>query len=122
MDRGQRRFSATLAHLPPKAICMTSPDYPVLVLRRGEDRRLRAGHLWVFSNEVDVAHTVTGTGPALANYSCSCVAGQHARVCWHVASVHLRRVQEDAKAQWKRMQARRSTVATAPTSVLAEAA
>lgn len=33
---------------------MTSPDYPVLVLRRGEDRRLRAGHLWVFSNEVDV--------------------------------------------------------------------
>lgn len=32
-------------------------DYPVLVLRRGEDRRLRAGHLWVFSNEVDVAKT-----------------------------------------------------------------
>ena len=28
-----------------------------LVLRRGEDRRLRAGHLWVFSNEVDVAKT-----------------------------------------------------------------
>lgn len=26
-----------------------------LVLRRGEDRRIRAGHLWVFSNEVDVA-------------------------------------------------------------------
>lgn len=25
-----------------------------LYLRRGEDRRLRAGHLWVFSNEVDV--------------------------------------------------------------------
>lgn len=31
--------------------------YPVLQLRRGEDRRLRAGHLWVFSNEVDVART-----------------------------------------------------------------
>lgn len=28
-----------------------------LALRRGEDRRLRAGHLWVFSNEVDVAKT-----------------------------------------------------------------
>ena len=28
-----------------------------LRLRRNEDRRLRAGHLWVFSNEVDVAHT-----------------------------------------------------------------
>lgn len=30
---------------------------PVLRLKRNEDRRLRAGHLWVFSNEVDVAHT-----------------------------------------------------------------
>src|SRR5690606_4651565 len=32
-------------------------DYPMLLLRRGEDRRLRAGHLWVFSNEVDVQRT-----------------------------------------------------------------
>jgi 23S rRNA (cytosine1962-C5)-methyltransferase len=30
---------------------------PPLRLRKNEDRRLRAGHLWVFSNEVDVAHT-----------------------------------------------------------------
>jgi 23S rRNA (cytosine1962-C5)-methyltransferase len=29
-------------------------SYPPLYLRRGEDTRLRAGHLWVFSNEVDV--------------------------------------------------------------------
>lgn len=28
-----------------------------LVLKKGEERRLRAGHLWVFSNEVDVART-----------------------------------------------------------------
>jgi 23S rRNA (cytosine1962-C5)-methyltransferase len=28
-----------------------------LRLRKGEDRRLRAGHLWVFSNEVDTATT-----------------------------------------------------------------
>lgn len=28
---------------------------PALRLRRNEDRRLRAGHLWVFSNEVDTA-------------------------------------------------------------------
>lgn len=28
-----------------------------LRLKKNEDRRLRAGHLWVFSNEVDVAHT-----------------------------------------------------------------
>jgi len=29
-------------------------NYPPLFLRRGEDKRLRAGHLWVFSNEVDI--------------------------------------------------------------------
>jgi 23S rRNA (cytosine1962-C5)-methyltransferase len=30
---------------------------PVLKLKRGEDRRLRAGHLWIFSNEVDTVAT-----------------------------------------------------------------
>ena len=30
---------------------------PVLKLKRGEDRRIRAGHLWIFSNEVDTAAT-----------------------------------------------------------------
>jgi 23S rRNA (cytosine1962-C5)-methyltransferase len=41
-----------------------------LKLRRGEDRRLRAGHLWVFSNEIDVAATpLTGFAP-----------GEHARL------------------------------------------
>lgn len=30
---------------------------PPLRLRKNEDRRLRAGHLWVFSNEVDIAAT-----------------------------------------------------------------
>lgn len=34
-----------------------SADFPVLKLKRGEDRRLRAGHLWVFSNEVDTVAT-----------------------------------------------------------------
>jgi 23S rRNA (cytosine1962-C5)-methyltransferase len=28
-----------------------------LILRKNEDRRLRAGHLWVFSNEVDIGRT-----------------------------------------------------------------
>ena len=32
-------------------------EYPALYLRRGEDARLRAGHLWVFANEVDVARS-----------------------------------------------------------------
>ncbi len=30
---------------------------PILVLKKDEDRRLRAGHLWVYSNEVDVVKT-----------------------------------------------------------------
>jgi 23S rRNA (cytosine1962-C5)-methyltransferase len=42
-------------------------DYPALYLRRGEDTRLRAGHLWVFSNEVDVARSpLTGFEPGEA--------------------------------------------------------
>lgn len=36
---------------------MTDSPLPALLLKRGEDRRLRAGHLWVFSNEIDVAKT-----------------------------------------------------------------
>lgn len=30
---------------------------PVLRLKRGEERRIRSGHLWVYSNEVDTAAT-----------------------------------------------------------------
>ena len=30
---------------------------PPLILKKNEDRRLRAGHLWVFSNEVDIKRT-----------------------------------------------------------------
>ena len=38
--------------------------YPALYLKRGEDARLRAGHLWVFSNEVDVQRSpLTGFTP-----------------------------------------------------------
>jgi len=37
---------------------------PILKLRHGEDRRLRAGHLWVFSNEIDIKATpLTGLEP-----------------------------------------------------------
>ncbi|HEX7370425.1 MAG TPA: class I SAM-dependent rRNA methyltransferase [Rhodanobacteraceae bacterium] len=32
-------------------------EYPALYLKRNEDARLRAGHLWVFANEVDVARS-----------------------------------------------------------------
>lgn len=34
-----------------------TPQLPELRLKRGEDRRLSAGHLWVFSNEVDTQRT-----------------------------------------------------------------
>lgn len=32
-------------------------ELPVLRLKRGEDRRLRAGHVWIFSNEIDTVAT-----------------------------------------------------------------
>ena len=39
-------------------------EYPALYLKRNEDARLRAGHLWIFSNEVDVARSpLTGFEP-----------------------------------------------------------
>src|SRR5258706_10734894 len=49
---------------------VAGPALPLLRLKRGEDRRLRAGHLWVYSNEVDIAATpLTAFAP-----------GAHARV------------------------------------------
>jgi len=36
---------------------MSQTRLPLLVLKKDEDRRLRAGHLWVYSNEVDTAKT-----------------------------------------------------------------
>jgi len=41
---------ATEPHTDPSAV-------PELRLKRGEDRRINAGHPWVFSNEVDIART-----------------------------------------------------------------
>lgn len=32
-------------------------NFPILFLRKGAERRLRAGHLWVYSNEVDTRRT-----------------------------------------------------------------
>ena len=34
-----------------------SPSLPPLRLKKGEERRLRAGHVWVYSNEVDIGVT-----------------------------------------------------------------
>ena len=32
---------------------MTGTDHPVLRLKKNQDRRIRAGHPWIFSNEID---------------------------------------------------------------------
>ena len=54
--------SSLAADEPPASAAASA--LPVLRLKRGEDRRLRAGHLWVFSNEVDIAATpLTGFVP-----------------------------------------------------------
>lgn len=36
---------------------MASPSLAPLILRKGEDRRLRTGHSWIFSNEIDTTRT-----------------------------------------------------------------
>ncbi len=48
------------AIINPKLLDMSELDVthlPALRLKRNEDRRLQAGHLWVFSNEVDTQQT-----------------------------------------------------------------
>ncbi len=45
-----------MSSLPEPTAAAASP-LPPLVLRREEERRLHAGHLWIFSNEVDVDAT-----------------------------------------------------------------
>lgn len=34
-----------------------SSQFPVLKLRKNEDRRIKAGHLWIFSNEINTKET-----------------------------------------------------------------
>ena len=43
-----------------------------LFLKKNEDRRLRAGHLWIFSNEVDVKRSpLTAFAPGEAAQVCA---------------------------------------------------
>lgn len=48
-----------------------SRSLPVLRLKRGEERRIAAGHLWVFSNEIDTA------GTALTSFETGALAQVH---------------------------------------------
>ena len=52
---------------PAAATAEPEVEYPALCLRKGEDARLRAGHLWVFSNEVDVQRSPLDRLPARAS-------------------------------------------------------
>ncbi|MGB7933366.1 MAG: hypothetical protein WCH04_14260, partial [Gammaproteobacteria bacterium] len=38
-------------------IRMPAATLPVLMLKKNEERRLLAGHLWVYSNEIDTRKT-----------------------------------------------------------------
>src|SRR5712671_4950374 len=60
--------SAAEEELPAR---VAEATLPILRLKRGEDRRLRAGHLWVFSNEVD------NTASPLARFAPGALARIH---------------------------------------------
>ena len=51
---------ATIPEVPAMSVNEAVASLPALRLKRNEDRRLQAGHLWVFSNEVDTAQTPLG--------------------------------------------------------------
>jgi 23S rRNA (cytosine1962-C5)-methyltransferase len=49
--------SATRCAVSVQDASTMSSDVSILKLKRGEDRRIRSGHLWIFSNEIDTAAT-----------------------------------------------------------------
>lgn len=55
---------ATITEVIPMSESGIAAQLPALRLKRNEDRRLHAGHLWIFSNEVDTHQTpLTGFAP-----------------------------------------------------------
>jgi 23S rRNA (cytosine1962-C5)-methyltransferase len=46
-----------IAEVLPMSDSSIAAELPALRLKRNEDRRLHAGHLWIFSNEVDTQQT-----------------------------------------------------------------
>jgi len=70
-------------------------DLPQLVLKRHEDRRIRAGHCWVFSNEIDTAATpLSAIAPGAAarildhrrHFLGYALVNPHALICARIAS------------------------------------
>ena len=75
-------------------------------------RRLALGRYVVpSSSDPRVTYSVTGTGPRLTDYRCSCPAGGYGNVCHHIAAVALRRVREDVQRQVARMRRKAEEVA-----------
>ena len=74
---------------------ISAPALPVLRLKRNEDKRLRAGHLWIFSNEIDnEAQPLTAFAPGavvrvhnhrdqFVGYAC---VNPHALICARILS------------------------------------
>jgi len=55
-----------------------NPDVPALYLKKNEERRLGAGHLWVYSNEVDTKKTpIKGLEPG----TCVALYSQRGQFC-----------------------------------------
>lgn len=48
-------------------------------------------------------YLVTGAAADGSDHLCDCEAGRRGLMCWHVASVVLRRTQETAKAQARKL-------------------
>src|SRR6478735_4616811 len=74
---------------------MTDSPSPELVLKRREDMRIRTGHCWVFSNEVDTARTpLSDIAPGAAarvvdhrgQFLAHALVNPHALICARVLS------------------------------------
>lgn len=84
----------------PAYVDPAAPAVPILRLKRGEDRRLNAGHLWVFSNEIDTDATplsavaagavteLRSHRDAFMGYVC---VNPHALICARILSHDIRR-------------------------------
>src|SRR6202521_3369973 len=51
------RMRNNISEVLPMSDLKLAVELPALRLKRNEDRRLHAGHLWIFSNEVDTQQT-----------------------------------------------------------------
>jgi|GEM_PF-1549338 len=77
-------------------------------------RRISHGvHQVPSATEADAYYTVTGRAMDASDHTCDCPAGQHGRVCWHIAAVRLARLRAEALKQAKRLAERQPAVVVA---------